>query len=97
MYNVPVLEQDTLAPSNPPEMTNARTLATTAAGSPLAAAAAKLAAVSFAPNTLRNYEGALRTLAKHSPGRTPDQLTLPIDYRENALLTERLGNIACAI
>ena len=27
----------------------------------------------------------------------PSLIVLPIDYRENSLLTERLGNIVCAI
>ena len=27
----------------------------------------------------------------------PALIVVPIDYRENALLTERLGNIACSI
>jgi acetolactate synthase-1/2/3 large subunit len=27
----------------------------------------------------------------------PSLIVIPIDYRENALLTERLGNIACSI
>jgi acetolactate synthase-1/2/3 large subunit len=30
-----------------------------------------------------------------TPG--PSLLVIPIDYRENNLLTERLGNIACSI
>jgi len=30
-----------------------------------------------------------------TPG--PSLVAVPIDYRENALLTERLGNIACSI
>ncbi len=37
------------------------------------------------------------TLEQAFAGDGPALLTLPIDYRENALLTERLGNIACAI
>jgi hypothetical protein len=27
----------------------------------------------------------------------PSLITIPIDYRENALLSERLGHIACPI
>lgn len=37
------------------------------------------------------------TLAKAFHADSPVLIVIPIDYRENALLTERLGNIACPI
>lgn len=42
----------------------------------------------------RDLAGVLNT-ALSEPG--PSLVALPIDYRENSLLTERLGNIACPI
>ena len=37
------------------------------------------------------------TLDKAFHADSPALIVIPIDYRENALLTERLGNIACPI
>lgn len=37
------------------------------------------------------------TLAQAFQEKGPSLVIVPIDYRENALLTERLGNIACSI
>ena len=37
------------------------------------------------------------SLAKAFAANKPALLVVPIDYRENALLTERLGNIVCPI
>ena len=37
------------------------------------------------------------TLQKAISAKGPSLIVVPIDYRENALLTERLGNIACPI
>ena len=42
----------------------------------------------------RELRGVLER-AFSEPG--PSLITIPIDYRENALLTERLGDIACPI
>ena len=46
---------------------------------------------------VNNSRDLASTLDQAFAGEGPALLTLPIDYRENALLTERLGNIACAI
>ena len=46
---------------------------------------------------VNNSRDLASTLETAFAGEGPALLTLPIDYRENALLTKRLGNIACAI
>ena len=46
---------------------------------------------------VNNSRDLVSTLEQAFAGEGPALLTRPIDYRENALLTERFGNIACAI
>ncbi len=54
-------------------------------------------AFSWHPHLVNNSKELESTLHKAFQETGPSLVVVPIDYRENMLLTERLGNIACAI